>query len=68
MQEIPQGFGVLIWMRIQPSGGLTSAAALDLGHELGRVAFDHLPDFRPELMEEVDPRIAANRGTKSLER
>ena len=39
----------------------------DLGNELRRVALDHLPDFRPELMEEVDPRIA-NRRTKSLER
>ena len=40
----------------------------DLGNELRRVALDHLPDFRPELMEEVDPRIAANRRTKSPER
>ena len=26
-------------------------ALFDLGHELRRVAVDHLPDFRPELME-----------------
>src|SRR6185369_13776623 len=32
------------------------------------VAVDHLPDFWPELIEEVNPRIAANRRTKSLER
>ncbi len=43
-------------------------ALFDFGHELRRAALDHLPDFRPELMEEVDPRIAANRRTKSLER
>ena len=43
-------------------------ALFELGHQLRRVAFDHLPDFGPELMEEVDPRIAANRRTKSLER
>ena len=37
----------------------------DLGNELRRVALDHLPDFRPELMEEVDPRIANRRTKKS---
>ncbi len=40
----------------------------DLRHELRRVALHHLPDARPELVEEVDPCIAANRRTKSLER
>ena len=43
-------------------------ALFDLGHDLRRVALDHLPDFRPELVEEVDPRIAADRRAKSLER
>jgi len=32
------------------------------------VALYHLPDTRPKLVEEVDPRVAANRRTKSSER
>ena len=43
-------------------------ALFDLGHDLRRVALDHLPDFRPELVEEVDPRITADRRAESLER
>lgn len=41
-------------------------ALFDLGHQLRRVALDHFPDFWPELMEEINPCIAANRRTKSL--
>ena len=36
--------------------------------ELRRLALYHLPDARPKLAEEVDPRAAANRRTKIVER
>jgi len=51
-----------------PGDLVVGDALFDLGHELRRVAVDHLSDLRAELMEEVNPRIAANRRTKSLER
>jgi hypothetical protein len=43
-------------------------ALSDPRHELRRVALYHLPDTRPKLEEEFDPRVAANRRTKSFER
>lgn len=40
----------------------------DFQHELRRVALYHLPDARSKLVEEVDPRVVANRRTKIVER
>src|SRR3977135_480158 len=51
-----------------PGDLVVGDALFDFGHELRRVAVDHLSDFRAELVEEVNPRIPANRRTKSLER
>jgi len=43
-------------------------ALFDFKHEPRRVALDHLPDARPKLVEDVHPRVAANRRTKIVER
>ena len=40
----------------------------DPGNELRSMAPDHLPDAGSELVEEINPGIAANRRTKSFER
>src|SRR6202521_5791376 len=42
-------------------------ALFDPGHELRGVGLHHLPDARPKLMEDVDPRIAAHRRPKIVE-
>jgi hypothetical protein len=43
-------------------------ALSDPRRELRCVALHHLPDARPKLVEEVHPRVAANRRTKIVER
>ena len=42
-------------------------ALFDPGHEPRRVGVHHLPDAGPELMEDVDSRVAANRRPKIVE-
>jgi hypothetical protein len=39
----------------------------DSGHELRREALHHLPDARPKFVEDVHPRVAANRRAKIVE-
>src|SRR4029077_19948258 len=42
-------------------------ALYDPGHEPRRVGVHHLPDAGPELMEDVDSRVATNRRPKVVE-
>ncbi len=51
-----------------PPGLVVSDASFDLRHEGRRVALHHLQEAGLKLVEEVDPRIAPNRGTKIVER